>query len=253
MARSTAGSLMPRRRKPSRNCMRPTLSSPGGCLGTPSLPPDLSRKTGLQPDSAGQAHASRPFDAITAAVWNQRIACGCIWRRRDGRIPRSRVAARRTRNRHDADCVSAGCRRPRAGRSLDFALASLLAGWTAVAISGFQRDVSIGGRRMTSATQAQSAPAKRILVVEDELMIRMLLEDMLGELGYTVAAEAARIEEALDAAKTADFDIAILDVNLNGQPISPVADALVARGMPSSSPPATANAACPNRIATGRR
>jgi CheY-like chemotaxis protein len=86
---------------------------------------------------------------------------------------------------------------------------------------------------MTSATQLQSAtPAKRILVVEDDLMIRMLLEDMLGELGYTVAAEAARIEEALEAAKNADFDIAILDVNLNGQPISPVADALVARGMP---------------------
>ena len=86
---------------------------------------------------------------------------------------------------------------------------------------------------MTSAMQPQSpTPAMRILVVEDELMIRMLLEDMLGELGHTVAAEAARIEEALDAAKNADFDIAILDVNLNGQPISPVADALVARGMP---------------------
>jgi CheY-like chemotaxis protein len=81
--------------------------------------------------------------------------------------------------------------------------------------------------------QAQAATqAKRILVVEDELMIRMLLEDMLGELGYTVAAEAARIEEALEAAKTADFDLAILDVNLNGQPVSPVADALVARGTP---------------------
>jgi CheY-like chemotaxis protein len=77
-----------------------------------------------------------------------------------------------------------------------------------------------------------TGPARRILVVEDELMIRMLLEDMLGELGYTVAAEAARIDEALEAAKTADFDVAILDVNLNGQPILPVADALVARGMP---------------------
>jgi CheY-like chemotaxis protein len=86
---------------------------------------------------------------------------------------------------------------------------------------------------MTSATQVQSAPQpKRILVVEDELMIRMLLEDMLGELGYTVAAEAARVEEALDAAKNAQFDIAILDVNLNGQPVSPVADVLVARGTP---------------------
>jgi CheY-like chemotaxis protein len=86
---------------------------------------------------------------------------------------------------------------------------------------------------MTSATHAQSLPtAKRVLVVEDELMIRMLLEDMLSELGYTVAAEAARVDEALEATKHADFDLAILDVNLDGQPISPVVDALVARGTP---------------------
>src|SRR6266702_2558032 len=69
------------------------------------------------------------------------------------------------------------------------------------------------------------AKAKRILVVEDEPVIRMLLEDMLGELGYTIAAEAARIEEALEATKNADFDLAILDADLNGQPASPVADA----------------------------
>ena len=62
------------------------------------------------------------------------------------------------------------------------------------------------------------AKAKRILVVEDEPMIRMLLEDMLGELGYTVAAEAAGIEEALEATKNADFDLAILDADLKGQP-----------------------------------
>jgi CheY-like chemotaxis protein len=86
---------------------------------------------------------------------------------------------------------------------------------------------------MTFVAQAQPlAATKRVLVVEDELMIRMLLEDMLGELGYTVAAEAARIEEALEAAKNADFDLAILDVNLDGQPISPVVDALVERGRP---------------------
>jgi CheY-like chemotaxis protein len=86
---------------------------------------------------------------------------------------------------------------------------------------------------MTSAMPARPAvPAKRVLVVEDELMIRMLLEDMLGELGYTVTAEAGRLDEALEATKTAEFDLAILDVNLDGQPISPVADALVARGTP---------------------
>ena len=78
----------------------------------------------------------------------------------------------------------------------------------------------------------EAPPALRILVVEDELMIRMLLEDMLGELGYTVAAAAANMGEALEAAKNADFDLAILDVNLNGEPVSPVADALVARGVP---------------------
>ena len=74
--------------------------------------------------------------------------------------------------------------------------------------------------------------AKRILVVEDELMIRMLLEDMLQDLGYTIVAEAGRIEEALQAATTADIDIAILDVDLSGQPIAPVAEALAARGTP---------------------
>jgi CheY-like chemotaxis protein len=77
-----------------------------------------------------------------------------------------------------------------------------------------------------------AAKGTRVLVVEDELMIRMLLEDMLDELGYTVAAQAARIEEALDAARNGAFDVAILDVNLNGQTIVPVAEALDARGMP---------------------
>jgi CheY-like chemotaxis protein len=87
--------------------------------------------------------------------------------------------------------------------------------------------------KMSSAARTQpAAGAKRVLIVEDELMIRMLLIDMVGELGYTIAAEAAQIEEALDAARNTDFDIAILDVNLNGRPVSPVADALAARGRP---------------------
>jgi CheY-like chemotaxis protein len=101
------------------------------------------------------------------------------------------------------------------------------------------------------AIESSSAQAKRILVVEDEAMIRMLLEDMLGELGYTIAAEAARVEEALEAAKNADFDLAILDANLNGQPASPVADASLPAARRSSLPPAMAR--CPSPIATGRR
>jgi CheY-like chemotaxis protein len=81
-------------------------------------------------------------------------------------------------------------------------------------------------------TNSAVTGTKRILVVEDEPMIRMLLEDMLDELGYTVAAGAARLDEALAAAATADVDVAILDVDLNGQSSAPVADKLSARGVP---------------------
>ncbi len=63
-------------------------------------------------------------------------------------------------------------------------------------------------------------------------MIRMLLEGMLEDLGHTVAAEAGAVGEALDLAKNGDFDIALLDVNLNGQPITPVVEVLVKRGVP---------------------
>lgn len=81
-------------------------------------------------------------------------------------------------------------------------------------------------------SDAERSAGRRVLVVEDELMIRMLLDDMLGDLGYAVAAEAGRIDEALALAQKADFDLAILDVNLNGQSIEPVAAALLARGVP---------------------
>jgi DNA-binding NtrC family response regulator len=79
---------------------------------------------------------------------------------------------------------------------------------------------------------AHSAGSMRVLVVEDELMIRMLLQDMLDDLGHTLAGEAGHIDEAMTLARQADFDIAILDVNLGGQPISPVVEVLIARGLP---------------------
>jgi len=77
-----------------------------------------------------------------------------------------------------------------------------------------------------------SVAGKRILVVEDELMIRLLLQDMLEDLGHTLAGEAGDIEQALTLAKQGEFDVAILDVNLDGQPISPVVDILIERGLP---------------------
>jgi CheY-like chemotaxis protein len=79
------------------------------------------------------------------------------------------------------------------------------------------------------ATEAQPAKQAKLLVVEDDVLIRMLLADMLGEIGYTVAAEAGSVDEALEATRKTDFDLAILDADLEGRSVSPVADALVAR------------------------
>jgi CheY-like chemotaxis protein len=73
---------------------------------------------------------------------------------------------------------------------------------------------------------------RRVLVVEDEILIGMLLEDMLGDLGYQVAATASRIDEASRLAREAEIDLAILDVNLNGQEVYPVAEILAGRGIP---------------------
>ena len=79
------------------------------------------------------------------------------------------------------------------------------------------------------ATDAQPAKQAKLLIVEDDVMIRIVLADMLCELGYTVTAEAASIDEALEATRKTDFDFAILDADLKGRSVSPVADALVAR------------------------
>jgi CheY-like chemotaxis protein len=78
---------------------------------------------------------------------------------------------------------------------------------------------------------APSAPL-RIIVVEDEMMIAMLLQDMLADLGHTVVGIATRLEQALDLARTADADLAILDVNLNGVDSFAVAQVLAERGLP---------------------
>ena len=81
-------------------------------------------------------------------------------------------------------------------------------------------------------TSPAPSSRRRVLVVEDEIMIRMLLEDMLDDLGYEVVGTAGTLDEALGLARQADVDLAILDVNLNGNPVYPVADALAARKVP---------------------
>lgn len=73
---------------------------------------------------------------------------------------------------------------------------------------------------------------RRVLVVEDEVMVAWTLEDMLAELGCTVVGPAARVDQALAMIEAEAVDAVVLDVNLNGEKSYPVADALAARGVP---------------------
>jgi CheY-like chemotaxis protein len=74
---------------------------------------------------------------------------------------------------------------------------------------------------------------RRVLVVEDETMIAMLVEDMLGDLGCAVVGPAHGLDAALALAEGGGaIDAALLDVNLAGQPVFPLADALRAKGVP---------------------
>jgi CheY-like chemotaxis protein len=73
---------------------------------------------------------------------------------------------------------------------------------------------------------------KRVLVVEDEMLVLMAIEDMLGDLGCPSITVAGRLEKALHLIGTRKFDLAILDVNLNGHRSYPVARALSSCGVP---------------------
>jgi CheY-like chemotaxis protein len=73
---------------------------------------------------------------------------------------------------------------------------------------------------------------KRILVVEDEVLIAEMVIDMLAGLGATVVGPATTIEAGLALAGSESFDAAVLDINVRGERIDPIADLLVARGIP---------------------
>jgi CheY-like chemotaxis protein len=72
----------------------------------------------------------------------------------------------------------------------------------------------------------------RILIVEDEMLVAMNIEDMLLDLGHEVAGIASRLAPALSLVEESAFDLALLDVNLAGEPSFPVAAALRERGIP---------------------
>src|ERR1700730_13354662 len=76
------------------------------------------------------------------------------------------------------------------------------------------------------------ASGLRVLLVEDENLVALLLEDMLAELGHTVVGSVARLGKALEIAQLEAFDVAILDVNIKREGGFPIAEALAARGIP---------------------
>jgi CheY-like chemotaxis protein len=73
---------------------------------------------------------------------------------------------------------------------------------------------------------------RRILVVEDDMLIRLSLEDMLVDLGCNAVSTAATIDQSLRLIDAQVFDAATLDVNLNGTSSYPVAETLTTRGVP---------------------
>ena len=73
---------------------------------------------------------------------------------------------------------------------------------------------------------------RRILVVEDEMMILLMIEDLLADLGCASVTSAATVEDALALIAAQHFDAATLDVNLGGRDSYAIADALAARGIP---------------------
>jgi CheY-like chemotaxis protein len=73
---------------------------------------------------------------------------------------------------------------------------------------------------------------RRILLAEDEILVSMMLEDMLADLGCEIVGPAATFSRALALAESAPCDAAILDLNLEGRESYPVADVLRQRGIP---------------------
>lgn len=83
-----------------------------------------------------------------------------------------------------------------------------------------------------TATVTSALAGLRVMVVEDELLIAMLIEDTLGDQDCIIVGPFTTVPEALQAARSLPIDLAVLDVNLRGEKVYPVADALQGRGIP---------------------
>ena len=87
---------------------------------------------------------------------------------------------------------------------------------------------------MIATATAGGLVGRRLLIVEDEALVAMMLEDMLAALGCVVVTVAGSVARGLALAgdTSLDLDAAVLDVNLGGEKVYPVAQALTAHGIP---------------------
>ena len=83
-----------------------------------------------------------------------------------------------------------------------------------------------------SALPIKLEPGNRIILVEDEILVAMMMRDILTDLGFAVVGPFSRLSDAMVAAVHEDIDAGIIDINLGGEFVYPVAEVLVARDIP---------------------
>jgi CheY-like chemotaxis protein len=83
-----------------------------------------------------------------------------------------------------------------------------------------------------NASKSPTGTPLRVLVVEDDMMIAMMLQDSLTKLGFEVVGPAARVDSAVQLAERETMDAALLDINLAGEKVDRVAERLSLRGIP---------------------
>jgi DNA-binding response OmpR family regulator len=93
-------------------------------------------------------------------------------------------------------------------------------------------DVETRERAPTVKESVARPNAKNILLVEDEPMVALMMADLLAEFGFLVVGPFGKLSEATAAAANEEIDGAILDINIKGKMVYPVADILAARGVP---------------------
>ena len=85
---------------------------------------------------------------------------------------------------------------------------------------------------MNDAPKTPGLTGLQVLVVEDEALVALQLEDMLTESGCKIVGPASRVHQALELLEGQQVDAAILDLNIAGELVYPVADALAKQGLP---------------------